>query len=160
MCSSPALAEYISQFAGKEGVSVIGASSLINSLVETGLFVSDTEGTLSQVQALMKKVAADYPAIDVFTLSSTHLPWLNRDDIQPYFNVAAPNKTFIDPAEDVVKNLVLPNNGRGILAAIATGTPELPVEELSTIFRKMKIQLDIKPASFRTQKDAPAFGKG
>ena len=150
MCLSEPLTNYIHKMAGDKGVvHAIGASSLIDSLVETGVFVLDKDAALAQVQAFMDEVRKKYPDIDVFTLSSTHLPWLNRADVCPYFEKAAPDCAFIDPAEEVVAHLQLPNNGTGRLKAIATGTDALPVKELQSIFTKMSIPLAIEPVSFR-----------
>ena len=48
------------------------------------------------MQALLRQ----HPGVDVCTLSSTHLPWLRA-----FFEQAAPQVQFLDPAQSVVERL-------------------------------------------------------
>ena len=99
LVSSPQIAAYVQREAAGRAVRVVNASALV-ALVESGAFLSDAAGTQTQVHAFMQALLRQHPGVDVCTLSSTHLPWLRA-----FFEQAAPQVQFLDPAQSVVERL-------------------------------------------------------
>jgi len=78
-------------------VAKINASQLVD-LVESGKFLSKKQ----ESNNIIKKIISPYleKNVDVFTLSSTHLPFL-----LPILKKLFPNVTFLDPADAVAKTI-------------------------------------------------------
>ncbi len=97
LISSAEMISYVDLFGSTKGkISLFEASDLVE-LVETGEFLNNEV----KVQDLVERKMWNLPQeIDVFTLSSTHLPWLRK-----YFENACPDKTFLDPADEVIEYL-------------------------------------------------------
>jgi glutamate racemase len=77
----------------------INSSNLIQ-LVESGKFIKNKICCKKIVQNTLRKTFVDNN-IDTATLSSTHLPFL-----KPFLENEFPDIQFIDPAEDVAKNIL------------------------------------------------------
>jgi len=121
MVEDPKLKEFVnSQIPNSVTACFANASPLIDDLVETGVFVTDPDQTKSYVQNYMKALPSEQGNVAAYTLSSTHLPWLRFA-----FEYACPDKVFLDPAEDLVANMDLPNNGTGTIQALTTENREL-----------------------------------
>ena len=81
--------------------------SLLVELVESGKFLTDKEYCKNIIKEVLKDVFLD-SSIDVATLSSTHLPFL-----ESFLRLIFKNVKFLDPAENVandVKNLIRDND--------------------------------------------------
>ena len=84
----------------------IDCSSLVE-LVESGKFLTDKEYCKNVIREVLEDVFLDN-SIDVATLSSTHLPFL-----EPFLRLIFKNVKFLDPAENVandIKNLIRDND--------------------------------------------------
>ena len=84
----------------------IDCSSLVE-LVESGKFLTDKEYCKNIIKEVLEDVFLDN-LIDVATLSSTHLPFL-----EPFLRLIFKNVKFLDPAENVandIKNLIRDND--------------------------------------------------
>ena len=84
----------------------IDCSSLVE-LVESGKFLTDKEYCKNVIREVLEDVFLDN-SIDVATLSSTHLPFL-----EPFLRSIFKNVKFLDPAENVandVKDLIGDND--------------------------------------------------
>lgn len=79
-------------------VAKINATPLVD-LVESGRFISQRKGS----ERTIRKIIGPYVRnnIDVFTLSSTHLPFL-----LPIFKEMFPGVTFLDPADTVALQIL------------------------------------------------------
>lgn len=100
------------------------ASPLIDELVETGIFVTDQDETNSRVFEYMQALSPEQKNVAAYTLSSTHLPWLRFA-----FENACPDKVFLDPAEELVMKMNLPNDGTGLIKAFTTENVELSMTQ-------------------------------
>jgi len=78
-------------------VTKINATPLVD-LVESGRFISQKQLSKDTIQKIIKPHVEDN--IDVFTLSSTHLPFL-----VPILKELFPGITFLDPADTVAKRV-------------------------------------------------------
>ena len=81
--------------------------SLLVELVESGKFLTDKEYCKNIIKEVLEDVFLDN-SIDVATLSSTHLPFL-----ESFLRLIFKNVKFLDPAENVandVKNLIRDND--------------------------------------------------
>jgi len=81
--------------------------SLLVELVESGRFLTDKEYCKNIIREVLENVFLDN-SIDVATLSSTHLPFL-----ESYLRLIFKNVKFLDPAENVandIKNLIRDND--------------------------------------------------
>lgn len=136
LINSPELSAYIDQqTTDTDKVHLIAASDLVE-LVENGMFLSEPEKTAEIVGLKMSAVPSN---IDVFTLSSTHLPWLRS-----YFESACPEKTFIDPADDVVE-LVRPHitEGAGMLKIVASESSEHSIEGFQSMLSMLGVEAPV-----------------
>jgi glutamate racemase len=103
-------------------VHLINASSLVD-LVETFAFIDDPDGTQDFVSRFIAEVRTANRGIDVMTMSSTHLPWL-----KPFFEAAAPEVLFIDPADSVLEEVAVHTSpGIGLTVCVATECERLPL---------------------------------
>ena len=95
---SKSLEKYIKKNTSKIQVTKINATPLVD-LVESGKFLSKKQSTKN----IIKKIITPYleKNIDVFTLSSTHLPFL-----LPILKELFPRVLFLDPADSVVHNIL------------------------------------------------------
>lgn len=143
LAASPEIRAYMQREAAGRTVAVDNASAMVD-LVENGAFLSDPEGTQRAVDGFMAEVLRRHPGVDVCTLSSTHLPWL-----QPFFERAAPGVRFLDPADAVVAALdgfVAPAHegasGRhGQVLCVATESPAQPLSGLSAMLGRLGVSL-------------------
>ncbi len=95
---SKALDRYIKKnVPTKIHVTKINATSLVD-LVESGRFISQKQVSKYIIQKIIKPHVVNN--IDVFTLSSTHLPFL-----VPILKELFPSITFLDPADTVAKRV-------------------------------------------------------
>ncbi len=124
MVESPELGEYIAgQSRGRGRVTPFNASALVD-LVESGAFLTERPRTAAAVDAFLGAILAAQPEIDVFTLSSTHLPWLAG-----YFQERFPGKTFVDPAPAAIEALepwTTAGTGRVVCAVTENETHSAP----------------------------------
>lgn len=139
---SPELDEYIKsqKIPSEVTITKFNASSMVE-LVETGLFLSNEEKSLQLISDELTKLDKIDNLIDTITLSSTHLPFLNK-----YFNALKPNLNLIDPAkivsEKVKKSLerdFQDSEGKGSLQILVSQEKEL----LETIIRKLGIYEEV-----------------
>jgi glutamate racemase len=113
-------------------VFLVNASSLVD-LVENFTFITDRRHTQEIVTRFVTDVRGANPGIDVMTMSSTHLPWL-----KPFFTTAAPDVSFLDPADTVLRELEPhTSNGDGRTRCVATETAELPVRALNAALQAL-----------------------
>ncbi|QBR42050.1 Asp/Glu racemase [Kerstersia gyiorum] len=119
-------------------VTLVNASSLV-AHVEDGRFLSAPEATQLAVTDFMRQLRQDLPLLDTCTLSSTHLPWLRH-----YFEAAAPDMLFLDPAQALLP-LLLPHvsTGSGKVLCLASATPAYPLDGLRQMLRLLGV--DIEP---------------
>lgn len=119
-------------------VTLVNASSLV-AHVEDGRFLSAPEATQLAVTDFMRQLRQDLPLLDTCTLSSTHLPWLRR-----YFEAAAPDMLFLDPAQALLP-LLQPHvsTGSGKVLCLASATPAYPLDGLRQMLRLLGV--DIEP---------------
>lgn len=121
-------------------VTLVNASSLV-AHVEDGRFLSAPEATQLAVTDFMRQLRQDLPLLDTCTLSSTHLPWLRH-----YFEAAAPDMLFLDPAQALLP-LLQPHvsTGSGKVLCLASATPAYPLDGLKQMLRLLGV--DIEPFS-------------
>jgi len=97
--------------------------SLLVELVESGKFLTDKEYCKNIIKEVLEDVFLDH-SIDVATLSSTHLPFL-----EGFLRLIFKNVKFLDPAENVandVKNLIRDNDlQQNILRIFTSGNVNL-----------------------------------
>lgn len=116
-----------------ERVALIDASPMVE-LVESGAFLFAPQQTQLAVNDFVADILAKYPDIDVLTLSSTHLPWLRQ-----FFEVAAPQCHFLDPAKDMVSRIGEGTKGTGTIRALVTQDKRYDLET----FRKMLLAIGV-----------------
>jgi glutamate racemase len=120
-------------------VILVNASSLVD-IVENFTFVLDPLSTQKIVTNFISDVRSSHPNIDVMTMSSTHLPWLKS-----FFESAAPDVLFLDPADAVIDELELhTSNGEGRTHCIATETAELSLQDFNTALQSLGTQLQAR----------------
>lgn len=141
MAESVAIKEYIEKHSGTDStINSFNASELVN-LVESGAFLQDKTGTLAAVTHFIENILQQYPAIDTFTLSSTHLPWLTS-----YFNQAYPHISFVDPADDIIATLPQLEAGKGTLRAFVTTSKnkEFGIEAFKSMLNILNLELSLE----------------
>ena len=116
-----------------DNVALVNASPMVE-LVESGTFLFNPEKTQSEVDRFMGDLLEKYPAVDTCTLSSTHLPWLKS-----FFEKAAPQCRFLDPAESIIAKLDKSDEGSGFIQGLVTESAEYRLQD----FKKMLHKLDI-----------------
>ncbi|WP_198230285.1 MULTISPECIES: glutamate racemase [Bartonella] len=126
-----------------ENVALVNASSMVE-LVESGTFLFDPLKTQAEVDRFMADLLEQYPAVDTCTLSSTHLPWLKS-----FFEKAAPQCCFLDPAESVIAKLGKSEEGSGFIQGLVTESAGYGVQDFKNMLGKLgiTIPLDIIPAN-------------
>ncbi|PSJ60236.1 glutamate racemase [Pseudaminobacter soli (ex Li et al. 2025)] len=139
LVESPMLREFVGKHqCDPANVALINASSMVD-LVEDGSFLFDPIGTQDRVTQFMSDLAREYPLIDVFTLSSTHLPWLND-----FFSATQPNGIFLDPAKDIVSGLATGHEGSGIVRGLATETPRFDLKSLQAMLNAIGVDIPLE----------------
>lgn len=117
-------------------IALINASPLVEK-VENGSFLSDPERVQQELNLFMDKVIQQWPGIDVFTLSSTHLPWL-----KPFFARYSEQLLFLDPADELVANLEpYITEGEGTFSCIATESVAYPLSGLQEMLAHLGVSL-------------------
>ncbi|WP_295912784.1 Asp/Glu racemase [uncultured Bartonella sp.] len=116
-----------------DNVALVNASPMVE-LVESGTFLFDPEKTQAEVDRFMGDLLEKYPAVDTCTLSSTHLPWLKN-----FFEKAAPQCCFLDPAESIIAKLDKSDEGSGFIQGLVTESAEYRLQD----FKKMLHKLDV-----------------
>jgi len=117
MVKDQALKDFTAQnIASTVQAQFINASPLIDGYVENGAFISLPNETLEAVSKFMDDLD---PMVKVFTLSSTHLPWLLTA-----FQEAKPEFTFLAPAREVTGSMEFDSNGSGTILALTTENME------------------------------------
>ncbi|MDH6230564.1 glutamate racemase [Mesorhizobium soli] len=119
-------------------VALINASPLVD-LVEDGSFLFDPIGTQDRVSHFMSDLAREHPLIDVFTLSSTHLPWLAG-----FFSAAQPDGIFLDPAKDIVSGLAAGHEGNGIVRGLVTESPRFDLKSLQAMLNSIGVDIPLE----------------
>lgn len=133
---SPEIRAHVAWEAEGRHVALVNASALVQR-VEDGTFLSDPPATLSAVRHFLHDLRQRLPGLDVCTLSSTHLPWL-----APFFEQAAPDIVFLDPAESLMPQLrphVTAGSGRTV--CIATESAAMPLSGLQRMLDLLGVQL-------------------
>ncbi len=116
-----------------DNVALVNASPMVE-LVESGTFLFNPEKTQREVDRFMGDLLEKYPAVDTCTLSSTHLPWLKN-----FFEKAAPQCCFLDPAESIIGKLEKNYSGSGFIQGLVTESAEYRLQD----FKKMLHKLDV-----------------
>ena len=116
-----------------DNVALVNASAMVE-LVESGTFLFNPRKTQAEVDRFMGDLLEKYPAVDTCTLSSTHLPWLKS-----FFEKAAPQCRFLDPAESIIAKLDKSDEGSGFIQGLVTESAEYRLQD----FKKMLHKLDV-----------------
>jgi glutamate racemase len=127
---------YIEREGAGRRVEVVNASPLVQR-VEDGTFLSDPANTQIDVSAFIDRLRQALPGLDTCTLSSTHLPWL-----LPFFQQAAPDMMFLDPADALIPRL-LPyvTEGAGKTMCIATHSEQFPIDGLQRMLDLLGVDI-------------------
>jgi len=126
---------------GAEHVATINASSMVE-LVESGALLFSPQETQAQVNDFVARIFEQDPAIDVLTLSSTHLPWL-----RPFFERTRPECHFLDPAESIVASLGQGEPGSGIVRGFVTEDERYSVEALRRMLARLDVEIPLEVVS-------------
>ncbi len=139
LIESDALKEFIANEVSSGNVYQFNASSLVE-LVEDGSLISDKYRTLITVKNFIDDILDQHEEIDIFTLSSTHLPWLYS-----YFKELYPHIMFIDHAQTVIEQAAsFTSNGHGMIKTLVTENENYTIEGFEFILEKLNIDLDIE----------------
>jgi glutamate racemase len=133
LVNSEAMKAYVHQYAGPDSEALLVNASALVDIVERFTFLSDPAATGHTVTQFINDIRRRAPALDVITMSSTHLPWL-----RPFFESAASDILFLDPADSVLEQL-LPHasEGSGHTHCIATQTRELSLESFNAALQAL-----------------------
>ena len=133
LIKSKEIKTFIKQWENHKGkISLIEASDLVE-FVENGKFILDENSTKEFIINKMKQLDQN---IDVFTLSSTHLPWLRE-----YFTKNFPNKEFIDPAHKVIETIrpyII--EGTGNMCICASKNEKYTIADFEIMLEKLGIE--------------------
>ncbi|RFP26875.1 Asp/Glu racemase [Duganella sp. BJB488] len=142
MVDSAAMQAYAAAHRGAGEVLLANASALVE-LVENFDFVHRPQATQATVDDFIAGLRAAHPLVDVMTMSSTHLPWL-----KPFFEAAAPDVQFLDPADSVLAELAPHTSaGAGLTRCLATASAELSLEDFNTALRALGTPLQAELAA-------------
>lgn len=137
MVESAELSAYITAASQGRGQAFSFNASALVELVESGAFLTDPARTGAEVDAFVRTILATHPEIDVFTLSSTHLPWLGD-----YFQRLFPGKAFVDPVRASVEALApLSTTGTGRVVCAVTENPTHTASAFRSMLAAMRIDL-------------------
>lgn len=138
LVESEEIDEYIQSKSSEGNVFKFNASSLVE-LVESGRFISDKYNALMTVKKFIDTILENHEEIDVFTLSSTHLPWLYS-----YFKELYPHIMFINPAHTIVEKVQQnTTKGNGMIKSLVTTNEEYTIKDFETMIEMLNIQLEI-----------------
>jgi glutamate racemase len=137
LVESDELKRYIdAQNTSGASVAAFNASALVG-LVESGTFLNKPLLTLEVVRNFVASTLLAHGDIDVFTLSSTHLPWL-KHALEAVF----PELIFLDPAEETVAALApYVTRGSGAVACVVTASDTCQFGVFEEMLRKLDIPL-------------------
>lgn len=139
LVESAELGAYIAAASRGRGQAFSFNASALVELVESGAFLTDAARTGAEVDAFVRAILATHPEIDVFTLSSTHLPWLSD-----YFQRLFPGKAFVDPVRASVEALApLSTTGTGRVVCAVTENRVHTVLDFRLMLAGMGIELDV-----------------
>lgn len=140
LIESGELREFVySNMAGAKSVRLVNASPLVD-LVESGTFLFSPERTQTAVDRFLSDQFKLNSNTDVFTLSSTHLPWLKS-----FFEKARPEAVFLDPAKNVVERLPLNESlSIGHTRCLVTESEEHKVADFQRMLDCLRISLPIE----------------
>jgi glutamate racemase len=139
LVESPMLSGFVAaRTAEPEKVAQIDASPMVE-LVESGAFLFDPTATRQRVDAFMRDIHDRHPRIDVFTLSSTHLPWL-----ADFFRKACPEAAFLDPAADVVAGLCPEQGGSGQIRGLGTESERYDIASFRAMLEKVGVSIPLE----------------
>ncbi|MCU5745435.1 aspartate/glutamate racemase family protein [Staphylococcus sp. SQ8-PEA] len=132
----------------KEGtealVSAINASDIIQ-LVESGAFINHPAEVKEQLKDFIRQIRERDPEVDTFTLSSTHLPW-----IQPYLTILYPQFKFLDPAKHIIEALNdVMTKGKGQVKALVSTCDDYTLENFEDTLNKLNIKMDIEEVDIK-----------
>lgn len=103
-------------------------------------FIARPQYTQQSIEVFIREILESHPGLNTFTLSSTHLPWL-----MPFLRNIFPQLNFLDPAEDVVRQLPLSPDGDGQLNGIFTEPVEMKsFMPLGHIIKRLGIELRLE----------------
>lgn len=154
LIESKEMRTFADRFKNLDGsIHLLPASDLVG-LVESGQFLNDRE----YVEAcVLKKLSSFSRNIDVFTLSSTHLPWLRG-----YFEGCAPHYSFLDPADTIIASLSpYCSTGNGDLHIVATECEDYSISGFRSILAKLGVSTDVvaKSEFLRRHLSSPPHGE-
>lgn len=116
----------------------INASPLVK-LVESGKFINNKQYCKNKIKSVLQKQFENNPNVDVVTLSSTHLPF-----ILPLLHQLFPKIEFLDPAEKIVKKIMikfnLKNSKKNSFTIYSSGKTNLFQTQLNKIGIKRKVK--------------------
>lgn len=122
-------------------VTKINSTELID-LVETGKFLNDAKYCKNKIKNVLGNILS-LKKIDVVTLSSTHLPFLNS-----LFKEIFPNVVFLDPAifvaQQVMKNKKFHPSQKNLLNIFTSGN----VKNLQSKLEKLQIKNKVHHLEF------------
>ena len=121
-----------------DNVALVNASAMVE-LVESGTFLFNPEKTQREVDRFMGDLLEKYPAVDTCTLSSTHLPWLKN-----FFEKAAPQCCFLDPAESIIAKLDKSDEGSGFIQGLVTESAEYRLRDFENMLHKLDVNIPLE----------------
>lgn len=121
-----------------ENVALVNASAMVE-LVESGTFLFNPEKTQAEVNRFMEDLLVRYPSVDTCTLSSTHLPWLKS-----FFEKAAPQCRFLDPAESIIAKLDKSDEGSGYIQGLVTESAEYRLRDFENMLHKLDVNIPLE----------------
>jgi len=137
MMESAELAAHIATASRGRGQAFSFNALALVDVVESGAFLPYPERTASEVDTFVRAILAAQPEFDVFTLSSTHLPWLDT-----YFRRLFPGKAFVDPVRASIEALVpLTTTGCGRVVYAVTESPAHTASAFRSMLAAMRVDL-------------------
>ncbi|MFZ6688137.1 glutamate racemase [Undibacterium sp. SXout11W] len=137
MVTSAAMQAYVAKNTLQHDSVVLSNASSLVDLVENFDFLNNPEFTQQTVNNFIAKLLSEHPTLDVMTMSSTHLPWLKS-----FFVTAAPQVTFLDPADSVLAQLEpYVSDGGGVTQCLATGTEKLSLSAFNDALASLRTSL-------------------
>ena len=148
---SKKLDEYIQNqnLADETEIFKVDASKMVE-LVESGIFLADSQETERVIRSVMDPILKEQSGIDVMTLSSTHLPFLTG-----YLERLYPDIAFLDPASSLAAEIKtflsghagLVDREAGDIRVLATenDSRELTAENLSKTLGALGLHVEVEP---------------
>lgn len=139
MIESAALGDFVRAHAPDPArVALIDASPMVER-VESGAFLFAPEETQTAVARFVAGIFDRHPAIDVLTLSSTHLPWLRG-----FFAAVRPQCRFLDPAESIVAVIGDGTEGSGRIRGLVTEGAGYGIAAFREMLAKLRVNIDLE----------------